>query len=366
MFNILSSLRGLLKVHSISIDNDFFRLHYKLTVVILLAFSMVVTSVQFFRDPMDCYFPDFPHHSLNTYCYVHSTFLVEHQSIRHMLSRRLPLPGVSAHTEKDKLKFYDYYEWIFLSLSVQAILFYIPHYMWKAWEGGRMKMLAEELASPVLSKDRIENNVGPLVEYFCTTLHSHNMYFYKYFTCELLNLVNVVGQIGFMNAFLGEDFATYGIDVMMFNQSLKKSIGNPMELLFPTITKCSYHQYGPAGSPETRDGICVLPQNLINGKIYVILWFWFHILAAISALMVLYRVVTIVSSSIRFYRFRSTSSMGRAKDTTVVFHNLKIGDWFLLHMLHRNVNFLAYKELISRIAQHFDPFVTESNTETFV
>lgn len=363
MFNILSSLRGLLKVHSISIDNDFFRLHYKLTAVILLAFSMVVTSVQFFRDPMDCYFPDFPHGSLNTYCYVHSTFLTRNQSIRDALSRRLPFPGTSTDAEEDELKFYDYYEWIFLSLTLQAILFYIPHYIWKAWEGGRMKMLAEELAAPVLSKDRIENNIGPLVDYFCTTLHSHNIYFYKYFTCELLNLVNVVAQIAFMNAFLGEDFSLYGIDVMMFNQSLNKSKGNPVELLFPTITECSYSQYSPTGTPETRVGICVLPQNSINGQIYVILWFWFRILAVISAIMVVYRLVTLVSSSVRFYRFRSVSSMSRAKDITLVFNNLKIGDWFLLHMLHRNMNILAYKELISRIAQHFEPSIMESDAD---
>lgn len=359
MLHVLRSLVGVLKVQLIAIDNHFFRLHYRVTVVILLAFSTLVTSGQFFGDPMDCHFPDFPYKSLNTYCYVHSTFLVE-KSINLPTGQRIPYPGVSGHTEEDQLKFYDYYQWIFLVLIVQALLFYIPHYIWKAWEGGRMKMLASELASPVLSRSCMENNIEPLVDYFCVTLHAHNSYAYKYFTCELLNLVNVVGQICFMNAFLGEDFAFYGIYVIMYNQRLTQSVKNPMERLFPKMTKCVYHKYGPSGSLENRDGICVLPQNFVNGKMYVFLWFWFHILALISLLVVLFRIITLISSSCRFYGFRSSSWMSCAKNNFVVFQRLKIGDWFLLHRLQQNINSLAYKELISHLAQRFDSGVSDA------
>ena len=45
------------------------------------------------------------------------------------------------------------------------------------------------------------------------------------------------------------------------------------------ITKCTFHKFGASGSVQKFDGICVLPLNIINEKIYVFLWFWFVILA---------------------------------------------------------------------------------------
>ena len=46
------------------------------------------------------------------------------------------------------------------------------------------------------------------------------------------------------------------------------------------ITKCTFHKFGSSGSVQKFDGICVLPLNIINEKIYVFLWFWFLLLAA--------------------------------------------------------------------------------------
>ena len=37
------------------------------------------------------------------------------------------------------------------------------------------------------------------------------------------------------------------------------------------------------------DGLCVLPINMINDKIYILLWFWLFILAIISGLHFIYR-----------------------------------------------------------------------------
>ena len=45
------------------------------------------------------------------------------------------------------------------------------------------------------------------------------------------------------------------------------------------ITKCTFHKFGASGSVQKFDGICVLPLNIINEKIYVFLWFWFVLLA---------------------------------------------------------------------------------------
>ena len=40
------------------------------------------------------------------------------------------------------------------------------------------------------------------------------------------------------------------------------------------MTKCTFHKYGPSGTVENKDGLCILAQNIINEKIYIFLWFW--------------------------------------------------------------------------------------------
>ncbi|AAS79821.1 innexin Vnx-d5.1 [Ichnoviriform fugitivi] len=353
MVDTSSFLRGLLKVQSIATDENFNRLHYKITATILLFFSLLISWAHFSGDAVDCDFPGRSHRSLDTYCYAHSTFLVE-RFITGTEREYVPHPGVAAHVKDDKLKFYGYYGWVYIVLFLQALSFYIPHYMWKSWEGGKLKMLTVELTSPVLRKDCIKENTEPLIDYFCSTLHSHNSYAYKYFFCEMLNFINAVGQICFMNVFIGEDFVYYGIDIIMFNREQIVGMTDPMERLFPVMTKCTYQTFGPSGTLENLEGMCTLTQNALNARIYAFLWFWFYILAIISAFVVICRVVILISRSIRLYVFQTSSSLNSGGDIDVVFHKLRIGDWFLLHMLQQNINPLAYKQLICGIAQHCD------------
>ena len=54
VYEVLGSVRGLVKFDRHCIDNNVFRLHYKATVIFLVAFSLLVTSNQYFGDPIDC------------------------------------------------------------------------------------------------------------------------------------------------------------------------------------------------------------------------------------------------------------------------------------------------------------------------
>ncbi len=54
MLKVLSPLQEVLKLDSVRIDNTVFRLHYKVTFVILVTASLLVTSKQYFGDPIDC------------------------------------------------------------------------------------------------------------------------------------------------------------------------------------------------------------------------------------------------------------------------------------------------------------------------
>lgn len=53
-----------------------------------------------------------------------------------------------------------------------------------------------------------------LANYFAKHLNTHNAWAARLLLCELLNLVNVVGNIFLVDAFLGRQFTTYGTDVL--------------------------------------------------------------------------------------------------------------------------------------------------------
>ena len=55
------------------------------------------------------------------------------------------------------------------------------------------------------------------------------------------------------------------------------------------------HKYGPSGTIENKDGLCVLPLNIINEKIYVFLWFWFVFLISWTVVFFGFRLITIFS-----------------------------------------------------------------------
>ena len=76
MYDVFGSIKGLLKVDSVSIDNNIFRLHYKATMFFLVAFSLLVTQKQYFGDPIDCIVSDIDSNIMDTYCWIHSTFTI--------------------------------------------------------------------------------------------------------------------------------------------------------------------------------------------------------------------------------------------------------------------------------------------------
>lgn len=63
---------------------------------------------------------------------------------------------------------------------------------------------------------------------------------------------------------------------------------------FFKVTKCIFHKYGPSGSIQKHDALCVMALNIVNEKIYTVLWFWFVVLAVITGLGLVWRMLTMI------------------------------------------------------------------------
>ena len=70
--------------------------------------------------------------------------------------------------------------------------------------------------------------------------------------------------------------------------------------LFPTEVSCSIPVVGAAGEAQTLNGLCVLTQNIINEKIYLLLWFWFVFMAVWSVASLFGTVAILFFEKVRF------------------------------------------------------------------
>ena len=52
--DLLNSAKTYLKSDELTIDNVVFKLHYRLTVALLIGSSMIGVAKQYFRDPINC------------------------------------------------------------------------------------------------------------------------------------------------------------------------------------------------------------------------------------------------------------------------------------------------------------------------
>lgn len=121
MLDVFRGLKSLIKFSHIQIDSPVFRLHYSITVMILMAFSLIVTTRQYVGNPIDCvHTKDIPEDVLNTYCWIHSTYALKSLFTK-KLGSEVPYPGVgnSEGKHNDK-KIYKYYQWVCFCLFFQV------------------------------------------------------------------------------------------------------------------------------------------------------------------------------------------------------------------------------------------------------
>jgi hypothetical protein len=319
---------------------------------------------------------------MDLYCWIHSTFSVPSRWGKYQdeygkggavgPAGSQPHPGVAPieEHEKDDIVHHKYYQWVVFFLFVQALFFYMPRLIWKSAEGGLMKMLVRDLTNPALivNKTEREDRVAYIVKYFRTTTKTHGGYALNFFFCEVLALANVVGQIYFTDRFLGYTFTTYGWDVATLATTDPEARADPMNVVFPKVTKCTFHKYGPSGTIQNHDGLCILPLNIINEKIYVTLWLWFVLLSSITAIFLLYRLAVLLGPGIRVALLQARTGRGVTREKIEdileapgLSYSERVGDFFLLYLVAKNVDEVSMKELLLELHSQLIPY-TDSAT----
>ena len=334
----------------ISIDlSSVYCLHYRATVLILIAFCLLVTARQFFGDPIDCVVNEKEEHFekvINRYCWIQTTFSVE-SAWHKPVGSEVAYPGVDKATPDDVVIYHAYYQWVWLLLLLQAFLFYVPYIIWEQYEGNITNRLLNGLNSGVMSQTDRMNKISKVSEYLYRTKNHHTFRFLIYTSTEMLNLFNVVMQMLLLDRFLGGKFLNYGFQVFNFNGWTQFPLQyDPMMKLFPRMTKCTFHQFGSSGDIQKHDTICVLPINIVNEKTYLFLWFWLILLMIATFCLALWRILSIMCPCIRVIILQANCSCSRSDVQQVLKYN-GIGDWFVLCLLAKNMEKNNFKVLIA-------------------
>lgn len=124
------------------------------------------------------------------------------------------------------------------------------------------------------------------------------------------------------------------------------------EYVFPRLAKCLYQNYGPSGSIEEKDSLCLLPLNVLNEKIFVILWLWYSVLLIVSLINFLYHMLVFASKNLRIsiLKYRTNRHLSK-KQIQLVTNNANVGDFFVINQMAKNVNSFTFLELMLELAE---------------
>jgi len=119
--------------------------------------------------------------------------------------------------------------------------------------------------------------------------------------------------------------------------------------VFPKVAKCEMFFYGPSGTPNIMDILCVLPLNILNEKLFAVLYVWFLFIAMLAAINILYRLLLVCCPELRLQLLRThLRGMPKAHVRQVLSH-AGYGDWFVLMSVSINVNPTLFRELLEQL-----------------
>nr|XP_015839592.1 PREDICTED: LOW QUALITY PROTEIN: innexin inx7 [Tribolium castaneum] len=362
-----------IKPQAYHIDNWIFRMHYRVTTLIFLVATLLVTSRQYIGEHIKCISDKgVPEQVMNTFCFFTTTFtVISHYDDRMVRDGHVAHPGVGSYglNSTEPIQRHAYYQWVPFVLFGQAIMFHLTHLIWKN-EGGRIRRLIEGLqlgAFAFLEKEvAVQDKKIPSKEKkaeFMATIRKafiDRIFFNKSWSrwlvfCEILNVANVILQVYITDLFLDHQFLTLGTDVIEDGDETVTTLDE----VFPKVTKCTFHKYGPSGTIQLHDAMCVMALNIINEKIYIFLWFWFIILFLLSCLAVFWRFMTIMlhSRSRGFNRLAfATSCPGKLDpwQMLTVTKKCDFTDWLFLKYLAKNMDALVFRELFLGLAEDLE------------
>jgi len=351
MAAILGDILKYLKVSKeINRDNVVFRVLTDASFGVFVLSAIIGGMSTYIGDPIVCQEKSA---IIEAHCWLHGT---------RDLDGSLELEGQKCIDSNDQNKVKTlYYQWVVFMLVITGIIFKIPAWTWKMAENGLMETFYDKShksnkflkQDPVSYRQAIEEqatifkNLKKGGSWNCT------IYYMKFLFCQLLAMLFLALNFHATDVFLNNKFAMYGSNVIEYynlpeldrNQRI-----NPMCNAFPTRVSCTFKKTGTGGGVSLDNDYCILAQNIINEKIYLILWFWFIAMFIFASFQFLLEICILALPFVR--QFLTFQQVGSATFlTSKVKEYLKtctVGEWFVLYQIGKN----THKDFFFKFLKH--------------
>ncbi|XP_050715224.1 innexin inx2-like [Eriocheir sinensis] len=354
VLHIVGSFVGLIKakLHT-NVDGTIFRLHYRWTTSFCFLACALVSATEYIGNAIQCIegrgVPS--PKAMNTFCWISGTHTINTTSgnATHYSSRGTDYLGTGNYDPNThELTVHSYYQWVPFVLFFQGCLFYLPHLLWKMVEGKTADNLLQGLQFDSMDEER-EKKKTNIVNYLKASAGHNVHYAITYLLCEALNFVNVIVQMVLLDKFFQGAFLDFGLKLFSPETSSAAIVST-----FPRVTKCTFQYYGPYGKLTTLRHQCLLPQNIINEKVFIAMWFWLVVLATITAIELVWRVAVAVSPMVRLQLMERRGKLAADPNLERAIKRMHLGDYFLLTVLGINLDAGNFKDVLLKFTNCYD------------
>jgi len=342
------------KANGANIANTIFRLH-RLSTALLICCSLLTTAKQLFGEQIHCMNSgQVPLKMFEAFCFMSATYSLppETGAERVSASRGVYAPSNTRHTSPTH---HNYYQWVSLLLVFQAVCCYLPWGVWKAVEGGKVAQLVKEISTDPLSTTPLPEQVKSLGDF----LHDHSGWFnwaaVKLLLGQVSCLVLTVTQMYAMDLVLGNKFLQLGTNILQW-----KELPTALETVFPLKVVCDMDVIGPSGTVVKEHGLCTLPVNIINEKIYLVIWLWFVLLSLVTLLCLLHQLLLLMLPYLRQAHLARRADDIPDHLVRGVIRHATYGDFVLLALLADNMEPAQFTALLSHLTDQPRSFLHQT------
>lgn len=349
MLEIVRPLRAFLRHHALDSTNTIWRLHSRFTVLALVFFTILLSARTYFGGPIECISTatDTVRANMNNFCWILGTFISKDPNFVFSSWDFIEIGHQMGEIPKEQRLYQKYYQWVPFLLAIQAFLFSFSKHLWRFYEGGQLSTLCNGLMCILRPADWTGVRKFDTLHYLATeSRRKHANYAFVFFGCECLNFLIVLLNMFIMNFIFGGFWNSYEPAVRALLSLDMNTWATYNSLVFPKLAKCDFHYIGPSGSRQVMDGLCLLPHNIVNEKIFAFLWLWFIVLAIVTGIHLCYRLIQLCCESVRIQLLYSQLEPASYKRIKRVVREANIGHWFLLYQMSRNINKGVMREII--------------------
>merc|ERR1712170_219443 len=130
---------------------------------------------------------------------------------------------------------------------------------------------------------------------------------------------------------------------------------------FPTMTRCTYQYQGNEGGDAEKSAQCILAQNIINQKIYLVLWYWLVFLIIVGVLQMVFEVAIFTVPSFRIALLTWNIGDYDTKDVRDFLHSIGVADWFIIYQISKNTDKQFFCLLLKNMSTPDNMKSTEHN-----